>query len=379
MTTGIFLLGKDGNLSEMREKPYDSEAILQEILAQHPSLLPGDQINDTDPIRWILVRRETPIPDSELSGGRWSLDHLFLDQDGVPTLVEVKRSSDTRLRREVVGQMLDYAANSVSYWSSEKIQSMFELRCEKEGVEPEKHLLETFDFTEGYEDYWVSVRTNLQIGRLRMIFVADEVPNELKRIVEFLNEQMDPAEVLAVEIRQFVGENQKTLVPRVIGLTSKAQQKKSTIRETKQWDFDSFVTELGQKTGPDEIRIVKEILKWSEKKHLRVWWGKGRKMGSFLPLIDVANQWYPLFSVWTYGAIEIQFQTIKNRPPFSDLSKRKDLLLSLNRIPQIDIPESAVNKRPSFSISMLKKEESLNQFFTIWEKYISEIRGIVNA
>src|SRR4051794_12230288 len=38
---------------------------------------------------------------------RWSLDHLFVDQEGVPTLVEVKRSSDTRARREVVAQMLD--------------------------------------------------------------------------------------------------------------------------------------------------------------------------------------------------------------------------------------------------------------------------------
>ena len=31
----------------------------------------------------------------------------------MPTLVEVKRSSDTRIRREVVGQMLHYAANAV--------------------------------------------------------------------------------------------------------------------------------------------------------------------------------------------------------------------------------------------------------------------------
>jgi hypothetical protein len=31
-----------------------------------------------------------------------------LDQDAVPTLVEVKRSSDTRIRREVMGQMSDY-------------------------------------------------------------------------------------------------------------------------------------------------------------------------------------------------------------------------------------------------------------------------------
>jgi hypothetical protein len=38
-----------------------------------------------------------------------------LDQDAIPAIVEVKRSTDTRIRREVVGQMLDYAANSVVY------------------------------------------------------------------------------------------------------------------------------------------------------------------------------------------------------------------------------------------------------------------------
>jgi len=55
------------------------------------------------------------IPDREDGSGRWSLDHLFLDQDSIPTLVEVKRSSDTRIRREVVGQILDYAANALVY------------------------------------------------------------------------------------------------------------------------------------------------------------------------------------------------------------------------------------------------------------------------
>jgi len=42
-----------------------------------------------------------------------SLDHLFLDEAGVPTLVEVKRSSDTRARREMVAQMLDYFNNEL--------------------------------------------------------------------------------------------------------------------------------------------------------------------------------------------------------------------------------------------------------------------------
>jgi 5-methylthioribose kinase len=40
--------------------------------------------------------------------------------------VEVKRSSDTRIRREVVGQMLDYAANAVVYWPLEMIRAKFE-------------------------------------------------------------------------------------------------------------------------------------------------------------------------------------------------------------------------------------------------------------
>ena len=57
---------------------------------------------------------------------RWSVDHLFIDQDAVPTIVEVKRASDTRIRREVVGQMLDYAANGVVNWPAESLRARFE-------------------------------------------------------------------------------------------------------------------------------------------------------------------------------------------------------------------------------------------------------------
>ncbi len=45
--------------------------------------------------------------------------------------------------------------------------------------------------------------------------------------MEFLNQQMDPAEVLAVEIKQYVGGDLKTLVPRVVGQTVEAQQNPS--------------------------------------------------------------------------------------------------------------------------------------------------------
>jgi hypothetical protein len=105
MSGGIYLIQDDGALVEMTQQPYDSEALLQELLAKYPNLLAGDQM-DAVPRKWLLVSREMGVPSEEDGANLWSLDHLFLDQDAIPTLIEVKRSSDTRIRREVVGQMV---------------------------------------------------------------------------------------------------------------------------------------------------------------------------------------------------------------------------------------------------------------------------------
>lgn len=56
----IYLIEKGGNLVELKERPYDSEAYLQELLARYPSLLAGDQIEATDPRRWVLIARDGP-------------------------------------------------------------------------------------------------------------------------------------------------------------------------------------------------------------------------------------------------------------------------------------------------------------------------------
>jgi hypothetical protein len=100
----IYLLDGESKLIAMEESAYDSESLLQKLLADHPDLLAGEQINAEEPRRWLLVTREMTVPGEQDGAGRWSLDHLFLDQDAIPTLVEVKRSSDSRIRREVIGQ-----------------------------------------------------------------------------------------------------------------------------------------------------------------------------------------------------------------------------------------------------------------------------------
>src|SRR5262245_61646719 len=287
MNGGIFLIQSGGDLVEMTEQPYDSEDVLQELLAKYPNLLAGDQIDGTAPRRWLLISREMGVPSVEEGGDRWSLDHLFLDQDAIPTLIEVKRSSDTRIRREVVGQMLDYAANAVAYWPVEAVRARFEEGCRQRGVDPEKEIGKLLSPGGGVEEFWQRVKTNLQAGRIRMVFVADVIPPELRRVVEFLNSQMDPAEVLAVEIKQFVGQGLKTLVPRVIGQTRK---KGGAGAAEKQWDEVNFFEDLRQQRGEKEAEAARGILAWAKRSVPRIWWGKGNTYGSFYPMLDFRGE-----------------------------------------------------------------------------------------
>ncbi len=229
----VFLVGREQDeLITLEETNYVTEDVLQDLLCKYPDLLPGEQINPDNPRRWLLVTQEMGVPDDTGESNRWWLDHLFLDQDGTPTFVECKRATDTRIRREVVAQMLDYAANGVEYWSIDKIRQAASETAKRQGksVDSEIAALLGADAEQvDVESYWALVEENLRSHQIRLLFVADSTPKELRRLVEFLNEQMQTVEVLAVEIKQFTHENQHhhtALVPRVIGFTEAARTAK---------------------------------------------------------------------------------------------------------------------------------------------------------
>ena len=210
MTEKIYIRNASGELEPLAEERFQTEELLQELIGQHPELLAGDQMRPDDPLRWILVRREMPIEG-------WAVDHLLIDQHARPTLVEVKRGSNRQVRREIVGQMLDYAATAAGVWSERDLRQVFG-ETHDEPDEAIGELLQSDDEPD-VDTFWEQVATNLEANRLRLLFVADEIPAELERVVRFLNEQTrDNLEVLAVEVKQYPGQFGQALVSRVIGL-----------------------------------------------------------------------------------------------------------------------------------------------------------------
>lgn len=373
MAGRIFFIDSDETLVPMIEAPYEAEALLQKLLADHPDLLAGEQVNPDDPRRWLLLRREIGVPNEEGGGAHWALDHLFVDQDGIPTLIEVKRASNNQIRREVVGQMLDYAANGTLYWSMEKIRAVFDQQHQAIGVDPTVVLAEFLGEDAEPEDFWTQVKTNLQAGRVRLVFVADEIPRELLRIVEFLNEQMDPASVIALEVRQFLGGGKRTLVPRVLGQTVRAQESKQPTTAKKLWDEPSFLSELELRSRSD-AEVARKVFTWAQERGLRIQWGKGAKEGSAGPKLDIDGAVCNTFVLYTGGGLAVQFVSI-GLPPFSGKPQRDELRQRLNTAAQLQFDEQSMEGWPTVRISRLSQPQSLEAFLNVWDWYLKKVRS----
>ncbi len=276
--------------------------------------------------------------------------------------MEVKRSTDTRIRREVIGQMLDYAANAVVYWPAAALRERFEGNG--------RDLTGLLGPDADPEEFWGKVKTNLQAGKVRLIFVADEIPEELRRVVEFLNGQMDPAEVLAVEIKQYVGGDLKTLVPRVVGQTVKAQP--GTASGGRRWDEDSFFRELGART-PEAMGPAKAIYEWATDNTSRVEWGRGKHYGTFYPIVAHKGTEHKPIQVWTGDYLYVLLGDLGSKPPFSEQSKRSELVRRLNDVPGVAV--NADDRYPSIALTTFGSDSALEQFLEVLDWAVRGIKA----
>lgn len=140
MSERIYAMDESGRLEPLNEEPFSTEDDLPSLIAEHPELLDGEQIRPGDPRRWLVVTREKGISETPGAGARWSLDHLIVDQDAVPTLAEVKRGSNPEIRRTIVGQLLEYAAHASRTWTADELRRTFEESTGAQGLVPDEVL-----------------------------------------------------------------------------------------------------------------------------------------------------------------------------------------------------------------------------------------------
>ena len=163
------------NLTGDREKQY-SEGWLQDLLFRWPNAFPIEEI---DPIFSPLI----PVC-QELPTAAGPADLLFVNPNGLLTLVECKLWRNPEARREVVGQTLDYA-KELNRWSYEDLDAA--IRKRTGGAENSLYAIASQFGGELDEVTFVdSVSRNLKRGRFLLLIAGDGIREGVENITNFL-------------------------------------------------------------------------------------------------------------------------------------------------------------------------------------------------
>lgn len=188
---------------------------LRDLIHDNPVLMP---IHALDPSygRVFTVAKELSIP------GVGFVDVVLADERGRLVIVECKLWRNPQARREVVGQILDYARElsryayedlqrQISVATSRRGNVLFDLACEA-GAN-----LSEADFVD-------RVARDLSAGRFLLLVVGDGITEGTRRIGEYLRDQpglaFDFGLIEIAEYRITEGDREQTIVqPRVIAQT----------------------------------------------------------------------------------------------------------------------------------------------------------------
>ena len=275
MENQLFYLD-NGYALKVKEGRYEKEADLQKIVEDNPNLIARNWSIGRER-KLYLVNREQSVFISEDDGTSYSLDHLLVDDEGIPVLVEVKRSTDTRIRREVIAQMLDYACGAAN-WDTMTLKRMFEKNNE--------------DISESFDDsFWNTVESNLRAGKMRLVFVADQIPETLRVLIEFMDKTMQNIEVYGVELKPYRNGDVELLSKNVIGNSFLTNPKPETTRMT--WTLDMFIEKMEGSGLADQVETLKEIVDFAtEELKLSMVPGAGAVSPSVLLKTDTVTVMY---------------------------------------------------------------------------------------
>jgi hypothetical protein len=163
-----------------RDEQVHSEAWFQEMLFNHPYLLPAAEIEPTFH-SLEAVAKELPVAGD-------SADLMFINPDGCIALVETKLFRNQEAKRDVLAQIIEYAS-TLSGWTYEQFVQAIKQANKSADEDP---LVETMrrSVPDGSFDkgrFIERVARNLQLGRLLLLIVGDEIRDEVERMVRFVH------------------------------------------------------------------------------------------------------------------------------------------------------------------------------------------------
>lgn len=152
---------------------------LQELLEKEPNILPTASI-DSIYAPLFCIGREIPMP----SG---FIDNLCISPKGYIVIVETKLWRNPEARREVVGQIIDYAKD-LKFWNYEQLDGVYRNYHKKSSSLFEALVGEKYQMPENEATFIDITEKNIKNARFLLMIVGDGIREGVERMADFLNE-----------------------------------------------------------------------------------------------------------------------------------------------------------------------------------------------
>ena len=319
---------------EPEKSGYTDEAHLQSILQEHPWLIPGVKKN-----AHVCI---------EFQSGVGPSDVVAVDLENGLTLVECKLASNREVRREIIGQVLDYASR---FWrmSIEDFDAQWISRTGRSLLTGEGDSIELA----------ARLEKSLSSGEFRIVLAVDEINDDLRRIVEFLNHVTVPSvAVIAVVYSRSQDGNIEILSRQIYG-EELAEAKSQRSREARErWTEDQFLSWVDENEAgiSDKARTILDALV-IEGFELAGGMAETPSLNFRLDVAGAGSKWPVILYTQKKGtSIELRFEDLKSWP---EIAER--FLKSVEAVPGVPIDgalvrSAAYSKRPNLLLRDMSHE-----------------------
>ena len=314
---------------------YANEAELQRLVSESPQL-----VGATVP---VVALRELPLRDAG------NLDVLLVDIGGALTLVEAKLNRNPEIRRAVVGQLLGYAGGlwGMTY---DDLDAAVQSRHGASLVELAR--VAAGDTDVEVDEFRERVVDNLLRGAFRLVFAVDEISEDLKRAVEYLNAHtLDGLEVAVLELGYSKVDDLEILVPTRFG--EEGARRKHGARRSRRWDETTFFEALEEHATDVEVALARRLFEWARPRVSSISWGDGAKPACNFVFDAPEGAIQPCRLVLTPQGllVRVNFDLARKRPR----PALEEMLERLSTVPAIadirqDVLDAAFAKRPAMPI-----------------------------
>ena len=182
------------------------EATLHDLIEEEPAMLPlaGSP-------KVVILGREVQL-------GSGYADLVGVETSGRPVIIEVKLASNSEARRAVVAQLLAYAA----YLHGHTIETLQRgplarsLREAEFGTIVDAVIAQDQEGAVESAAFIEALANHLTEGRFRLVFVLDDVPDELQTLVAYLEHTTQDLQIDLIAVGAFDVDGTRIVMPRRI-------------------------------------------------------------------------------------------------------------------------------------------------------------------